>query len=153
MSGGRTPDVLVIVLISYRAPCTARMAVALVAAIAATTGKEIGRDRIQEGKGRDRERGRENTKEVRMEQSLCSRSPFFASKSRRFLDGAFAYRIAADHAIEEGDAAAREHHRGRTFRRRKTAGPPPPPSSDSRLARCALALCRASLPVNLSGIA
>ena len=71
MSGGRTPDVLVIVLISYRAPCTARMAVALVAAIAATTGKEIGRDRIQEGKRRDRERERENTKEVREEGTVA----------------------------------------------------------------------------------
>ena len=83
MSGGRRTDVLVIVLISFRAPCTAWMAVALVAAIAVVTGKEIGRDRIQEG---ERERDththththtqtdRRSTKEVKNEHSLCSRS-------------------------------------------------------------------------------
>ena len=117
MSGGRRTDVLVIVLISFRAPCTAWMAVALVAAIAVVTGKEIGRDRIQEGE-RERERERErdtqtdrrSTKEVKNEHSLCSRSrslarrPLFASKCRWFLDGAFAYRIDGDHAIEEGAA-------------------------------------------------
>ena len=85
MSGGRTPDVLVIVLISYRAPCTARMAVALVAAIAAVTGKEIGRDRIQEGeRERERETATENERSEERTFAMFSLS-FFAPKSRSLV--------------------------------------------------------------------
>ena len=71
---------------------------------------------IESKKERERERERERdtdrqTEHERSEERTfamfpfsLARRPLFASKCRWFLDGAFAYRIDGDHAIEEGAA-------------------------------------------------